>query len=185
MPIWEAVPPWLRNEALRDLRVDGQVRPTLVAFAGDRPALLALCRSFEPGDAVQALTELLALAILFRADRVAVTFGGRARTLDAAGASSTRPGQQIVLVAVAQACGTKVTVDCTTVPIMHVQDGCNPGELVAGEPLATGAAEGWLPRMLAVALEQRADMDLGSEELVRQTARCLALGHQLYLPATP
>ena len=190
MQTWAAVPSWLRDEAVRDLNVDGQVQPTLVAFQGDRPTLLALCRPSQPDDALQVLTELLALAMLFDGDRVAVSFGGRARSLDALGGSAAlSTDQQIVLVAVADACGPQVTVDCTATPVTHTRhrraSTSGGGELVATEPLATGEANGWLPRMLAVALERRAEVRCDLDELAHQAARCLALGHELYLPGEP
>jgi hypothetical protein len=213
MQTWAEVPHWLRDQAVCDLTVENQVRPTLVAFAGDHPAFLALCRPFDPDDCEQALTELLALVMGFGADRVAVSFGGRARSLDPDGEpDARRGGQQIVLVAVAEACGTQATVDCTAYPITDIPDGDDSSSLQglrgawfrcgmrqglrgawfrcgtsgralrAGEPLATGEAEGWLPLLLTVALEQREHLRGAAGEVAQQAARCLALGHELYLP---
>jgi hypothetical protein len=179
MRTWDDRRDFLLDEAARDLVATGEVRPCLVAFRGDEPLLLAWSRPFEKGAYHEPLLELLTLAAMLRADRLALSLSGRAWShrdpippvVD--GAGDLR--QRVVLVE---------SVDATRVPPER-------GSLIVpfeldGETVRWGedrldldGADGWASGALLTAAEGPAELRGSDEETRMHALRCVALGHLL------
>jgi hypothetical protein len=181
MAHWHEVEDLLRGCARDDVADRGAVRPTLVAFAGARPLLLARWRPFEPTEGHAALSELLTLTTALRGDRLAVAIGATVRLLDEP-AGSTAPGARgdppdaLVLVSV-EASGGGTARRCTLTPFELER---RTGGVLWGRPVRCDSVAGWLVQALAAAVHAQAtEMDVGAAAL-----RCLALGHELRSPVT-
>jgi hypothetical protein len=182
--------------ALADLRAGTGVRPTLVAFAGDRPLLLATLRPFDKGAHDDAVLEVGALAMALGADRLALSLSGRAWSQQDPIPPVLDDGcdlrQRVIVVHVADAAGGadvhQVRSACTIVP--YDLDGA--GGVVTGDRIEGPEGEGFVPQALRViaaaggsgggaaaeAAGEAAD-EAADEAIARQVARCERLGHRL------
>jgi hypothetical protein len=172
MQNWDEVEGWLRDRAHEDVLERGAIRPTLVAFAGARPLLIAGFRPFGPAQGAAALHELLAVALPLGADRLAVSFGGWSRVID----DPARATREILLIAVAEG-GLRPVPRCTLTPFDH-----HGYDVVWGQQITSDSAAGWLVRALAGALAG-APAAVAADDVVAQAQRCLALGHELLIAA--
>jgi hypothetical protein len=179
MRYWHEVEDWLRGCARDDVADRGAVRPTLVAFAGTRPLLVARWRPFEPTDGHAALSELLALTTALGGDRLAVAIGATVRSLDEPAGSTALgargdPRDALMLASVeGSVAGTRPR--CTLTPFER-----RTGGVLWGRPVSCDAVAGWLVRALAEAVHAEAtETDVGAVAL-----RCLVLGHELHVPVT-
>jgi hypothetical protein len=179
MQDWNDVDAWLRDIADRDLAATGGVRPTLVAFTAHRPLLMVRCRAFAPGDGAAALREMLDIAVPMGADRVAVSFGGTARTYGGGVGSPTRgPDAEVsetLLIAVAERRDGCVDLRCALHPLGR--GGGRPARPTGPDPVG-----GWLARMLTDTLEVAPVVPLPPAVIAARAAQSITLGHELHLP---
>lgn len=185
LPDWDAIDDHLLDLAADDLRAGREARPMLAAFDGARPVALVGLRSFDPGEALQALLEVLALVLPLGADRLAFAAPGRAWSLDdpippVCGDGDLR--QRVILLALADGHGAPCQLT-TVVRPFAVEDGTpHWGEALRSEeppdsPVASAMT-------VLVDARHRFD-DLGDErKLAAQFARVLLLGHEVVLAGT-
>lgn len=173
---WDDVDDFLIRQAEADLAACGQVRPCLVAFAGDEPLLVAFVRPFPKGHYEAPLTELLALTAALAADRLALSVAGRAWSLDdpvppvLEGVGDLR--QRVVCTLTATDSGCRQLLH----PFTATRD-----EIAWGQPLCQNSASGWIARALQVAVSRRDQLAASADEAGRQALRCARLGHELAL----
>lgn len=176
---WHEVEDWLRGCARDDVAQRGAIRPTLVAFAGTRPLLVARWRPFEPTDGHAALSELLAVTTPLGGDRLAVAIGATVRSLDepawstSAGAGGNAADALVIASVEGSATGTGPW--CTLTPYE-----CHAGDVLWGRPVRCDAVAGWLVQ----ALVDAAHAEASEEDAVTAAMHCLALGHELHVPMT-
>jgi len=177
---WHEVEDWLRGCAHDDVVACGAIRPTLVAFAGARPLLVARWRPFAPGDGRAALSELLSVTTPLGADRLAVAIGCTVRPLDGATAPHvTDAGAGDALVIASAEHGVGARPRCTLTPFER-----GTGGVQWGLPGASDAVAGWLPHMLARAVETPPETESSTGDIAARTLHCLVLGHEIHMPAT-
>ncbi|HSK98020.1 MAG TPA: hypothetical protein VK891_15455 [Euzebyales bacterium] len=185
MEHWHEVEDWLRGSAHDDVVACGAIRPTLVAFAGPRPLLIARWRSFQPGDGHLALAELLTVTTPLGADRLAAAIGGTIRPLDrlapppGAGDPLASPleadgGPRDALVIAMAECGARNGPRCTLTPYER-----SAGGVQWGLPDVTEAVAGWLPQMLQTAVQDSTTSRPSTGDVAALALRCLVLGHEL------
>ncbi len=169
--LWTDQPRMLADLAGLDLEDGSDVRPTLVAFRGDDPLLLATIRPFARGEHHQPIIEVVALALGLGARRMALSLAGRAW--------STRDPLPPVVEGVGDLRERVVvvhTVDAEVIPT-QVRSLVHPvGPDGLDEPVVDAGAVGWVPDVLRHAAEAPV---MPEGELLTQVARCEALGHQL------
>ncbi len=176
---WDDVEAWLRQLAEDDMRHDGRIRPTLVAFATRRPLLMVRCRAFAAGEGAAALREILDIALPLGADRIAMSFGGRAWKVD----GDARPRhdrstlREILLIAVAERNSEGVDLRC----ILHEIDRARCGPAIERSS-DTHPVAGWLPRTLTTALAARTGVPTSREVIAARAVHSITLGHQLHVP---
>jgi hypothetical protein len=193
MQHWHEVKHWLRELAQDDVVETGGIRPTLVAFAGERPLLCARWRPFERGGGHAALIELLTLAMPLGADRLAVSVGGNAWSYaDRSGHDQPYVGpsgqdwpyprddrRQVLMIAVSDDTTGGGRPRCTLTPFTHGQEGVR-----WGDPLESDEVEGWLVDTLAAPHQAVPSLQATVDDLAATAMRCVALGHELYFPRT-
>jgi hypothetical protein len=176
---WDDVEQHLIAEAAVDLAETGDVRPCLAAFTGQTLLAIAFVRPFERGRYHDALLELLALVIPLGADRLALSLGARAWSLDdpvppvVEGVGDLR--QRVVVVLAVDGTGPQVTRTSSLHPFA-----CDSGSVTWGTPLRE-RGEGWVGEVMAVLLRDRDQMQFPAAEVVSQLHRCEALGHVVAL----
>ena len=177
---WNDTETYLLAEAGTDLAASDDVRPCLVAFAGDELLLVAFLRSFAKGEYADPLIELLALTAPLGTDRLALSIAGRAWSLDdpvipaVAGVGDLR--QRVLVIHRVDASGGTTTVTSALYPFTRDNRG------VRWEaPLRQGGGEGWLVSALELAVERRESLAAPAAEIRRQARRCVDLGHALAL----
>lgn len=176
---WDDVEAWLRHVAEDDMRHDGCIRPTLVAFATHRPLLMVRCRAFAAGEGATALREILDIALPLGADRIAMSFGGRAWKVD----GDARPRadrstlRDILLIAVAERHDEGVALHCTLHEIECAR--CGPAIERSSD---THPVAGWLPRTLTSALAARTGVSASREVIAARAVHSITLGHELHVP---
>jgi hypothetical protein len=176
---WHEVEDWLRGCARDDVAQRGAIRPTLVAFAGTRPLLVARWRPFEPFGGHAALSELLAVTTPLGGDRLAVAIGATVRSLDkpapstCAGAGANAP-DALVIVSV-EGDAADAGPRSTLTPFER-----HAGDVRWGRPVRSDAVAGWLVR----ALVDAAHAGASDEDAVQAAMHCLARGHELHVPMT-
>lgn len=181
MQRWSQRHEFLIHQATLDLETSGGVRPFLVAFRGEDPLVVAGLRPFGPGAYEAPMTEVLALALALRADRLALSMGGRAWSL-ADPTPPVLPGgpdlrQQVVVVE--EADGHGAAPRCESVLYPYGMDG---GEVTWAAPFHAGRAEGWVPGALrVVATADCPPHPAAPREIRAQAVRCVALGHLVAL----
>jgi hypothetical protein len=180
---WHEVEDWLRACAHDDVVVRGAIRPTLVAFAGARPLLIARWRPFAPREGHVALTELLSVTTPLGADRLAVAIGGTVRSLD--GPSAQPPpvagdGARDALVVATAERDVGEAPRCTLTPFERSTCGVQ-----WGLPDVSDAVAGWLPHMLRAAVHAAVPTRPSADDVAARALRCLVLGHELRVPRDP
>lgn len=177
---WNETESYLIAEAGHDLEDGEDIRPCMVAFRDDKPLFVAFLRSFAKGAYDGPIVELLALAAPLDANRIAVSVGGRAWSLDdpvppvVEGVGDLR--QRVLCITIVEAMGVGVDVRSVVVPFTRTPCG------VAWEPaLRTAGGEGWMPSALRLAVEHRSEMSASRRDIRRQARRCVRLGHLLAL----
>lgn len=182
LPAWDAIDDHLLDLAADDLRNGGEPRPTLAAFAGGHPLALVGLRPFDPGAALQALLEVLALVLPLGADRLAFAAPARAWSLDdpippVCAAGDLR--QRVIMLAVAD--GHDVPCELTTSLRPFTLDGTTVhwGEVLRSQEPPDSS----LASAMTVLLDNRDRFDdLGDDrKLAAQFARVLLLGHDVAL----
>jgi hypothetical protein len=180
MQDWNDVDAWLRDVADHDLAATGGVRPTLVAFAAHRPLLMVRCRAFAPVDGAAALREMLDIAVPMGADRVAVSFGGTARTDGGEVGTPTRGldarVSEILLIAVAERMDGGVDLRCALHPLGR------GGYGRAARSTGPDPVGGWLARMLTDALAVAPVVPLPPAVIAARVTHSITLGHEPHLP---
>lgn len=176
MQRWSEVSAFLLQEAAADLADRGDIRPCLVAFAGEEPLFVAFLRSFDKGKYADPVIELLALAAPLGADRIAISLGGRAWSLHdpippvIPGGGDLR--QRVLCTVTADGAGADVEV-CGTVHPFTVA----AGEVAWGDPVAHDGGDGWIPSALRLTVAHRRSLAASRADIRRQARRCVALGH--------
>ncbi len=181
-PSWDDTESDLVSLAAIDLDLGDEPRPTLTAFAGDQPLAFVGLRPFAPGEALQALIEVLALLLPLGADRVAFAAPARAWSFDdpippVCDAGDLR--QRVLLVAIADGHRRPCRLSISLHPFTCDPDGATWGDtLRPDEP-----PESALASALAVLIDARNDLDdLGdTRKLAAQFGRVLLLGHEVAL----
>lgn len=177
---WDDVEAYLVAEADLDLTESADVRPCLVAFAGDEPLLVAFLRSFAKGEYADPLIELLALAAPLGADRLALSIAARAWSLDdpvvpvVPGLGDLR--QRVLTIHAVDGAGGNTAVTSALHPFTH-----EGGRTIWEAPLRHPGGEGWLVSALELAVERREALVASASDIRRQARRCVDLGHALAL----
>jgi hypothetical protein len=173
---WVEVRQFLLEEATCDLEADGEIRPCLAAFRHDQPLFVAFLRSFGAGEYADPVVELLALAAPLGADRLALSMGGRAWSLDdpippvLAGVGDLR--QRVVCLVVVDGAAGSTTLSSTVHPFT-----LDAGAVRFHRAVGTDEGEGWTVSALRLAVERRAALAASNDDIRRQALRCVALGH--------
>ena len=176
---WEDVEEFLIDEAVADLEATDEIRPCLAAFAGDTPLALAFVRPFERGRYHDALLELLALVVPLGADRLALSLGARAWSLDdplppvISGVGDLR--QRVVVITRVDGAGSEVACGSS----LHPFD--RDGQSVTWGTTLRERGEGWIADAMEVLVRDREQMRSPVAEIVSQLHRCMALGHVVAL----
>jgi hypothetical protein len=177
---WREVEDFLLAEAARDLRGCGEIRPCLMAYAGEHPLFLAFLRPFPKGGYADPMVELMALAAPLDADRLALSMGGRAWSLlDPIPPILPDLGdlrQRVVVLQSADGASRRVRLDSRMFPydLAH-------GEVRWGEALRYDGETGWMTGALRLAISQRHRIRGLPTQIRRQAERCVELGHLLAL----
>jgi hypothetical protein len=167
-----------------DLELDGRAQPHLLAFAGDRVVALVGVRPFGPGEALQALVELLSLLLPLDVDRLAVSLPGRAWSLQDPIAPVSddvdlRTPVLLVILADAHHPTKAATVASTLHPFRWTDEGWELDEPYR----ADDPNDGEVHRALKVLLAERHELAASADAmlLAAQLGRVLLLGHDLVL----
>lgn len=184
MQTWNDVEPFLLDGAAEDLAVGPAIQPCFVAFRGDVALFFAILRDFAKGEYQEPMIELLALAGGLGADRLAVSFGGRAWSWHDPIPPVLPDGgdlrQRVLVLTFVDAAAAAVRRTSTVVPY-DVHD----GRVIWGEPLRHEAGEGWITEAMTVAVQRRDELTAATADVRAQALRCQELGHSLGLsPAT-
>lgn len=180
MRAWDDVERYLIAEASADLADGDDIRPCLVAWRDEQPLFIAFLRSFARGQYADPVIELLALAAPLGANRLALSFGGRAWSWDdpippvVEAFGDLR--QRVLSVTLAEERGGDVEVRGVIVPFTRDDSGA-VWEAAVRHP----GGEGWISSALRMAVEQRAALAATPRDMRRQARRCVALGHLLAL----
>ncbi|QBI20928.1 hypothetical protein ER308_15990 [Egibacter rhizosphaerae] len=180
---WEHVEELLLGEADADLQEAGEVGPAVAAFTGEEPLLLAFLRPFERGAHLDAVVEVAALAVPLGANRIALSIGARAWSLDdpmppvVPGVGDLR--QRAVTVYRVDASRDETHQRSVLWPVE-----VGPGSVSWGEPFVEEGPPGQsvvgdLPNALVALAE--GSVSASPEDVRAQAARCATLGHDLYL----
>lgn len=170
------------EEASRDLEGGAPVRPCLVALAGEQRLFLAFLRAFAPRRHLDALVELFALAAPLDADRLVLSMGARAWSLDDPIPPVLPDGgdlrQRVLALLEVDGSAGWPRARSTVVPF-DLQD----GRVRWGEEISQEGEQAPLLRAMALTLRHRARIGRGAtEEQIRaQAERCAARGHLLGL----
>lgn len=175
MPIsWEVREDFFVAEATHDVTHGADVRPCLLGWRAREPLLVAFLRDCG-GGYVDPLIELLALALPLGADRLAVSFSGRAWSFDdpippvVAGVGDLR--QRVLVISSAALTGGAVRCESAVYPF-----GEHAGRVTWREPLREPAT-GWVMDVLERAILRRGELAANRTTIRRQARRCVALGH--------
>lgn len=183
MQDWNGVEAFLLEEAERDLADGRDIRPCLMAFDAEDALMIGFLRSFDKGCYDEPIIELLALAGPLGANRLVLSIGARAWSLEdpvvpvVPGVGDLRQRVMVIVRADATAAG-----DC-------VETALHPFELTDGvvrwgDALRHPGGQGWLASALAVAVQRRGELTAAPGDMRRQAKRCVALGHLLGLSET-
>lgn len=174
---WEGRRAFLLEEARDDLERGEDVRPRLVAWRGENPLLVAYLRAFRRGGHIDALVEVLSVAVPLGADRLAMSVGGRAWSLRdpvppvIEGVGDLR--QRVVCVEQVDGSSRRTVMETMAVP--YTLDG---GRRVTWLPPVD--AEDTISRVataLAAALHHRARFAAPIERVRERAVSCVEVGH--------
>lgn len=178
---WHDVQRFTVRSATEDLAERGEVRPVLLAFAGEEPCALAYLRWFAKGAYHDAMIEVLSLASALGADRLAFAAGGRLTSLEDPIPPVTADGdlRQRALV-------VEYVDGHNGPPRRHslIHPFTLGGGAVAWDgPVRLTDAQGWIPQAMAVMVEHADDMAAlaTDEDTIEQVLRCTARGHAVSL----
>lgn len=181
---WDDRLSWLRGHAATDLREIGGMGSWLVAFAGVAPRYVACLRPVGRDGLFDALVEVAALAMPLDCDRLALSFPGRAWSLDdplppvVPGVGDLR--QRVLAVAEADGVGGAARSRAWALP--YDVDG---GALRWGATVGPEDDGGDLALALAGLVDGRHEVTADAGTVRRQAERCVRLGHLVGLaPAT-
>ncbi|WP_370327911.1 hypothetical protein [Euzebya sp.] len=186
---WASQTRLLIDLAITDLEAGTGVRPSLVAFSGDDPLVLATLRPFDHGAHLDAVIEVGALVAGLGADRVAMSLSGRAWSLDDPIPPVLGPGadlrQRVIVVHRAEA-SSDDDADASVLTTIVPYDIDADDVVTTGPAFSDEGGEGPLTRALAVVVDHgRAvaagarERGLDAEDVGRQVLRCESLGHRL------
>jgi hypothetical protein len=177
---WHEVPDLLRGCAHDDMIDCDAIRPTLVAFAGERPLLLTRMRPFGRREADEAVTEVLDVVAALGADRLAMSFGGIARWPDDLTGIDDRitddDVREVLTIIIVDDAAIDAGPHCTLTAVKR-----RGGEVIWGASVTTQAVCGWLTARL-VACVARLPQRESDAEVSAKVIRCMARGHELFLP---
>jgi hypothetical protein len=184
-PRWEDVESELLDLATLDLLVGSDPRPTLAAFIGDRPLAMVGLRPFAPGEALQALIEVLALLLPLGADRLAFAAPARAWSTEDPIPAVCDDGdlrQRVVLLVIVDGHGQPCRLTTSVHPFSVTADG--PGWLAPLRPAET--PESPVATAMTLLVDARDELDdMGdAHKLAVQFGRVLLLGHDVALSDT-
>jgi hypothetical protein len=157
-----------------------EVAPALAAFSGDELLFVAWLRPFAKGAYDRPVIELCALAVPLGGDRLALSMGARAWSLDKPvprGQDGVDARQRVLITTYADGAGT----DARVWNVVHPFD--LDGDRVRWhEPTRLDGGEGWIADALAAFVQTPdAARDARAEEVADQAERVVRLGHELYL----
>jgi hypothetical protein len=176
---WEDTEELLVGCADDDLRDDGVVQPALVAFAGASLRFVAWVRPFDKGEYAQPLTELFALAAPLDCDRLMLSLSARAWSLDDPIPPVTADAdlrQRVLLLYVVDGADGPPTLTS----IMHEFEVVDDAPVWRERRVLDGG-EGWIPAAMEAMVSGRDELRAPLQEVARQAARVVRLGHDLHL----
>lgn len=177
---WHAVDQFAVETATTDLTEHKDVRPLLVAFAGDRLRFFAFLRWFPAGGYAAPVIELLSLALPLGANRLAFSAAGRLTSLADPVAPVTAEGdlrQRAVVIESVDGADGDLRQHSTIHPFDLAGD-----RVVWGEPVRLTGARGWIADALRLSVQRRDELSgVATDDLRAQALRCVALGHDLHL----
>ncbi len=198
---WDDVPAGLLGLVLDDLQQGREPVPTLLASLDDQPLAVVGLRPFLPGEATQALLEVLSLVVPLGADRLAFASVGRVWSKDDPIPPVCEEGdlrQRAVLIVLVEPGPEGVRLTTTLHPfdgegaslVLHPPldpEGLAPDLGVAGEVADPEQPTGPVAHLLVGTLDHRQELiDLArDEDLVGQLGRVLLLGHEVALAPDP
>lgn len=182
---WDDVESELLDHATVDLLLGSDPRPTLSAFRGEQPLAMVGLRPFAPGEALQALIEVLALLLPLGADRLAFAAPARAWSAEDPIPAVCEDGdlrQRVLLIVIVDGHGHPGRVTTSVHPFSVTEDG--PGWEAPLRP--EEASDSPVAAAMTVLLDARDDLDdLGdARKLAAQFGRVLLLGHDVALSDT-
>lgn len=182
---WEDVEAELLDLATIDLLLGSDPRPTLSAFRGEQPLAMVGLRPFAPGEALQALIEVLALLLPLGADRLAFAAPARASLSEDPIPAVCEEGdlrQRVLLIVLVDGHAQPGRVTTSVHPFSVTEDG--PGWEAPLRP--DEAPNSPVAAAMTVLLDARGDLDdLGdARSLTTQFGRVLLLGHDVALSDT-
>jgi len=183
MTQWEGRRAFLLDEARDDLERGEEVRPCLVAWRGDRPLLVAYLRPYRRGGLVDALVEVLSVAVPLGADRLALSVSGRAWSLrDPVPAVIDGVGdlrQRVVVLEQVDGTSGRIAMETLAVPF-RLDDRGRVTWLppVDGEETISRASTA-----LAASIHHRGRFAAEPDRVRRRALACVAAGHLLALAA--
>jgi hypothetical protein len=178
---WDDVEDLLVEMAGHDLAGCDEVNPALAAWRGSNMCFLAFLRPFAKGAYRQPLIELLALAVPLGADRLALSMGARAWSLNDPIPPVSADGdlrQRILVIEAVDAAGGDPQRRTVVVPF-EVRETA----VIWGPRASQEVSVGWLGEALcsAVGPAMRSALRSGDADIARQARRVVELGHDLYL----
>lgn len=177
---WDERRDFLLEEAAFDQEFGVDVRPGFLAYAGSHPLFVAFLRPFLKGQHMDAVIELLALAAPLDADRLAVSIGARAWSLDDP-IPPVIPGvgdlRQRVLVIEEVDGSTGRARGCSLAYPWSLEG----GRVRWSDPLESTDVTGPLGQMLRVAVARRRELSADTASIREQAERCARLGHLIAL----
>lgn len=182
---WDDVESELLDLATLDLLSGADPRPTLTAFIGEQPLAMVGLRPFAPGEALQALIEVLALLLPLGADRLAFATPARAWSTEDPIPAVCDDGdlrQRVLLIVIVDGHGQPCRLTTSVHPFSVTGDG--PGWQAPLRP--DEAPDSPVAAALTVLVDARDDLDdLGDAgKLAAQFGRVLLLGHDVALSDT-
>lgn len=177
---WEARRAYLLEEAAFDLEFGVDVRPGFLAFAGSHLLFVAFLRPFLKGQHMDAVIELLALAAPLDADRLAMSIGGRAWSLDdpippvLPGVGDLR--QRVLVVEEVDGSAGRARTCSLAYPWSLDQ-----GTVRWADPIESTEVTGPLGHMLQAAVTRRRQLAADTAAIREQAERCARLGHLIAL----
>jgi hypothetical protein len=174
---WEETETFLLDEAARDLAAGAPARPCIVAFVDDQPLMVAFLRDHAKGAYADPMIEVLTIAGGLGANRLMASFSARAWSWDdpippvLPGVGDLR--QRVVTLHRVDGAGAPLSAEDIIVAYSVVD-----GQVRWGRRLAQQSAQGWIPQVLRVMVEQRDELAaVSSTEIAQQVLRCDRLGH--------